>query len=473
MSPTPHRRRPRRARAYAAVVAPALAAAACLSLVSSAPTAEAAPEAQAAPEARAALAAGAAPTGLARATLRAGDGWAAEGAGTKGGSAADPAHLFTVTTRAQLAAALRAGPAGAPRVIQVKGVIDANTDDAGRPLRCDDYAAGTGYSTAAYLKAYDPATWGRSKRPSGAQEKARAAAQAEQAARVVLDVPSRTTIVGLPGTGATIRGGSLQVRGADDVIIRNLTFADTRDCFPQWDPTDGEDGNWNSAYDAVSLRGATHVWADHNTFTDSPGLDRANPRHYGREYQVHDGALDITNASDLVTVSYNRFSDHDKTMLIGSSDKDTKLRVTLHHNVFEGVTQRAPLVRVGRTHLYNNLFLTAPRNGYTHQYSVNTRAGAQVVAEANHWVLSKDRKVAQILSGDGTGAFAGSGNLVNGAETDLVGAHNAAHPKKRIKPTADWRPALTTGREPSAAGLPATLPRTAGAGLLTSAGTLP
>lgn len=84
----------------------------------------------------------------------------------------------------------------------------------------------------------------------------------------------------------------LQIQNVDNVIVRNLTFAAAEDCFPQADPTDGDDGNWNSNYDSVSLRGATHVWADHNTFTDAPHFDSANPKHFGREYQIHDGALD-------------------------------------------------------------------------------------------------------------------------------------------------------------------------------------
>ncbi|MEV8094772.1 pectinesterase family protein [Kitasatospora sp. NPDC085879] len=411
---------------------------------------------------------GSAAADLAHAVLPAKDGWAAEGAGTTGGRSADAAHTFTVSTRAELAKALTAGPAGAPRIIKVRGVIDANTDDAGKALGCEDYAAGTGYSAAAYAKAYDPAVRGRTRLPSGGQEDARRAAQAKQAARVVLTVPSHTTIVGVPGTGAGITGGNLTVRNAEDVIVRNLALTDVRDCFPQWDPTDGPTGNWNSAYDAVSLRGATHVWIDHNTFSDAPHLDSANPTRFGREYQVHDGALDITNASDLVTASYNRFTDHDKTMLIGSSDKDTKLRVTLHHNVFQGVVQRAPLARVGQIHLYDNYYDTAKLDGYTHGYSVNSRAGAQIVAQNNHWRLSSDRKASQLLSGDGTGAFAGSGNLVNGGVVDLVAAYNAANSRK-IRATVSWQPALAAGLEPAAA-LPEQLPRKAGAGVLTESG---
>ncbi|MFE9404957.1 polysaccharide lyase family 1 protein [Streptomyces sp. NPDC006530] len=415
------------------------------------------------------MSAGAAAVDLAHAVLPANDGWASSGTGTTGGRDADAAHTFTVSTRAELAKALGAGPAGAPRIIQIKGAIDANTDDSGKPLDCADYAAGTGYSLNAYLKAYDPATWGRSKLPSGAQESARAAAQARQAARVVLSVPSKTTIVGVPGTGAAIVGGSLQVSNADNVIIRNLSFSDTRDCYPQWDPTDGSTGNWNSQYDAVSVRRSTHVWADHNTFGDGPHYDSSNPTYFGREYQVHDGALDITNASDLVTVEYNRFTNHDKTMLIGSSDKDTKLRVTLHHNVFQGIVQRAPLARVGQIHLYDNYYDTATLNGYAHSYSINSRAHAQIVAQNNYWALSSNRKASQLLSGDGTGAVAGSGNLVNGTATDLVAAYNAEHSSKKIATTVNWAPKLNAGLGP-ASGLPAKLAKTAGAGVLNRVG---
>ncbi|MFG2485670.1 polysaccharide lyase family 1 protein [Streptomyces virginiae] len=448
----PSHRRPR-TRRTAVLVTASVAAAGALSVLPLTMTAHAAPD-------------------LAHAVLPARDGWAASGKGATGGSAAGASRVFTVSSRAELAKALNSGSRTEPRIIRVRGTIDANSDDTGRSLRCEDYAKGTGYSLASYLKAYDPAAWGRSEVPSGTQESARAAAQRKQAERIVFEVPPNTTVVGVPGTGAGLTGGSLRVKNADNVIIRNLTFADVHDCFPLWDPTDGADGNWNSAYDALSLRGATHVWADHNTFTDHPRFDQANPRHFGREYQVHDGALDITNASDLVTVSYNRFADHDKTMLIGSNDKDTKLRVTLHHNIFQGTVQRAPLARVGQVHLYNNLFDTTERNGYAFSYSISSRARAQVVAEYNHWTLPKDGKVSRLLTGDGTGALAGTGNLVNGRGADLVAAYNAENPGKRIRPTANWRPALSAGLETSAAGLPVSLGRAAGAGVLTASGGL-
>ncbi|MFJ9563372.1 polysaccharide lyase family 1 protein [Streptomyces fuscichromogenes] len=402
-------------------------------------------------------------------TLAAKDGWASSGSGTTGGTKADAAHTFTVATRAQLVKALGSASDTAPRIIKVKGTIDANTDDSGKKLACADYAAGTGYSLSAYLKAFDPSTYGRSKLPSGTQETARAAAQKKQAANVVFKVPANTTIVGVPGTKAGITGGMLQIQKVDNVIVRNLTFSDTEDCFPQWDPTDGDSGNWNSEYDSVTLRGATHVWADHNTFTDAGHFDSTNPKYYGREYQVHDGELDITKSSDLVTAEHNQFTSHDKTMLIGSSDSEPsgKLRVTLHHNLWKGIVQRAPLTRVGQVHLYNNVYDVTPLNGYALQYSINSRAKAQVVAQNNFWTVPGSIKTSKLLSGDGTGSVAGSGNLVNGTTTDLVAAYNAANSKK-IKTTVNWTPTLTAGLETNARNLPAELAKTAGAGVLTA-----
>ncbi|WP_329219219.1 polysaccharide lyase family 1 protein [Streptomyces sp. NBC_01485] len=400
-------------------------------------------------------------------TLAAKDGWASSGAGTTGGSKADAAHTFTVSTRAQLVKALGSASDKAPRIIRVKGTIDANTNDAGKKLTCADYAAGTGYSLASYLKAYDPATYGRSKLPSGSQEKARDAAQDKQAKNIVFKVPANTSVVGVPGTGAGISGGMLRIQGVDNVIVRNLDFSATEDCFPQWDPTDGDDGNWNSNYDSVTLRGATHVWADHNTFTDAAHFDTANPKYYGREYQIHDGALDITKSSDLVTVSRNQFTNHDKTMLIGGSDSEPagKLRVSIHHNIWKGIVQRAPLARVGQVHIYNNYYDVTTVNGYVTQYSINARAKAQVIAEDNYWKVPVGGKVAKLISSDGTGSVRSSGNLVNGKATDVVAAYNAAS-SKDLRTTVNWTPTLTAGLEPSAKNLPASLATTTGAGVL-------
>ncbi|MFD7657261.1 pectinesterase family protein [Actinosynnema sp. NPDC059797] len=372
---------------------------------------------------------------LGRQVLEPGDGWASSGTGTTGGSKATTEHV--VRTAAELRAALAAP---APRLIKVRGVIDLRQD-------CSSYATG-GYTLPAYLAAYDPAVWGRDSEPSGPLEDARAASAQRQLAAIGLPVGSDTTIVG-DGRGAGITGASLRVHNASNVIIRNLTFRDTRDCFPQWDPTDGAEGNWNSAYDAVSLQRATNVWVDHNTFTDQPHPDSAAPTYFGRPYQQHDGSLDMTSGTDLVTASYNLFEDHGKTMLIGSSNTSTtdpgKLRVTVHHNVFRNVEERLPRVRFGQVHVYNNLYEPGPT--FVYAWGVGVRSALHV--ENNYVKLGNGGSVEDLIHNWGGTAITETGTLVDGRPVDVLDAFNAANPTAALSGDAGWTPTLNRGLEPA------------------------
>ncbi|MCG5211797.1 pectate lyase family protein [Streptosporangium soli] len=387
---------------------------------------------------------------LARQTLPAGDGWASAGTGTTGGSAAPASNVHTVSTRAQLVAAFAAP---GPRIIQVRGTIDGNTDAAGAKLECADYAA-NGYTLAAYLAAYDPAVWGRDTEPSGPLEDARAASAARQTAQIKLKVPGGTTIVGI-GRNAVLKGLNLHVDKVDNVIIRNIRFEDSADCFPQWDPTDGDEGNWNSLYDNVSVTGSTHVWADHNTFTDGDNPDSAQPVHFGRPYQVHDGQLDITSGSDLVTASWNRFTGHDKTMLIGSTNNpatDTgKLNVTVHHNHFENALQRLPRVRFGKVHVYNNYYEVPDAASFV--YALGVGVGSQIFSESNFYRLSRAVDPAKLLYDWGGTAITTRNDVLRVGGTvkpiDLVAVYNAAEDPD-LSPDAGWTPALHTGIDPAA-----------------------
>jgi pectate lyase len=411
---------------------------------------------------------------LGRATLAPGDGWAAFGAGTTGGSAATPDQVYTVTTRAELVAALNNGvypppsstASNAPKIIYVSGTIDANVDDDNQPLSCTDYQR-NGFTVEGFLAAYDPATWGRVP-PSGEMEAARAASQAAQQARVRIRVGSNTTIVGL-GKQATLRGVWLDVRrhstaggNPTNVIIRNLTFEDTYDCFPQWSPTDGALGSWNAAYDSISLRDADHVWIDHNTFADVTTADATLPVYFGRLFQVHDGLLDITNASDLVTVSWNRFLNHDKVMLIGSSDNAPldvgKLRVTLHHNMWAGVGQRAPRVRYGQVHVYNNLYRIGLDDGY--QYSWGVGVQSAIHAEQNVFQADEGIGADQIIERLNGTALHEDGTLFGGPadrfQLDLLAAYNAANDPD-LTDAVGWTPTLFLEIDPARHVLPLVL----------------
>ena len=234
---------------------------------------------------------------------------------------------------------------------------------------------------------------------------------------------------------------------ASNIIVRNITFQDTFDCFPAWAPTDGALGSWNSQYDSISLRDTNNVWIDHNTFEDRTTADSTLPLHFGVLFQVHDGLVDITNASDLVTVSWNRFRNHDKMMLIGSSDTAAadrgKLRVTLHHNLFDGIGQRAPRVRFGQVHVYNNLYDLRSTPNYVYSWGVGIESA--MFAEENFFIAERAFTVDQIIERFNGTAASVSGTLVIGPRVrnpvDVVAAWNAVNDPD-LGFDAGWTPTL-------------------------------
>jgi pectate lyase len=404
---------------------------------------------------------------LGRETLAPNDGWAAFGAGTTGGALATPEQVYTVHTRAELIAALNDGvssstspsnPSNVPKIIYVDGTINFNVDDNNRPLTCPDYYR-DGYTLDAFLATYDPAVWGRVA-PTGPLEAARVASQQAQQARVRIRPGSNTTIVGI-GKTAILRGVWLDIRGTANVpnsrtniIVRNLTLEDSYDCFPQWAPTDGALGSWNSQYDLISLRDANNVWIDHNTFRDKFTADEDQPRLFGVLYQIHDGELDITNASDLVTVSWNRFLTHDKVSLIGSSDSATadrgKLRVTFHHNLYDGLGQRAPRVRFGQVHVYNNYYKIERLPSY--QYSWGVGIESAIYAENNFFKTDKTVTPARFISRLNGRAIFETGTQVNGTPiknlVDVVAAWNAVNDPDLVE-NVGWVPSLFLTIQPT------------------------
>ncbi len=397
-------------------------------------------------------------------SLPANDGWAASNGGTTGGSNATSANVYTVTTRAQLVQALGGAKStnSTPKIIYIKGSIFGNQDNAGKILTCSSYITG-GYSLAAYLKAYDPAVWGRTKAPSGPQENARAASENKQAAQVEITIPSNTTIVG-DANGANVIGANFIVKNANNVIIRNIDFQNASDCFPQWSPTDTATGNWNSAFDNISVIGSTHVWVDHNTFTDGSQPDSSEPTYFGRIYEQHDGECDITKGADLVTVSWNIFSYHDKTMLIGASDTSTvdtgKLRVTVHHNEFLNTLERDPRVRFGQVHVYDNYYNQT--TSFQFQYALGAGISSAIYAQNNNYQLPSGISAANIIKVyNGTMLYT-TGDLVNGKSVDVLAAYNAVHSPK-LSSNVGWTPQYHLTIDP-AASVPSLVQSNAGAG---------
>ncbi|MFV2100259.1 cellulose binding domain-containing protein [Micromonospora sp. LOL_024] len=182
----------------------------------------------------------------------------------------------------------------------------------------------------------------------------------------MLSVGSNKSILG-SGSSATISGCGFNINGSRNVIIRNINFR-----------------NWND--DAINVQeSATNVWVDHNSFTNG-----------------YDGAVDIKRGSDYITVSWNRVFNHGKSMLLGHSDNNSSqdrghLRVTYHHNWFDGSGSRHPRVRFGNpVHVFNNYY-------YNNDYGVASTMGAGVLVEGNYFDSVDDPTlVGYAASGPGT-----------------------------------------------------------------------
>lgn len=161
------------------------------------------------------------------------------------------------------------------------------------------------------------------------------------------------TIVGL-GTDARITGGGFGWNTKTNVIVQNITFEDASD-------------------DLLKINNKSkNFWIDHCTFSDGASTNAGS----------HDGMLDVTRGSEFITISYNRFFNHDKNILIGHSDSETgdaTMKVTLHHNWFDGTIQRNPRVRYATVHCFNNYHI-----GNT-TYGVASACNANVLVENSYF----------------------------------------------------------------------------------------
>lgn len=204
-----------------------------------------------------------------------------------------------------------------------------------------------------------------------------------------VDIASDKTIFG--ETGSLIEGTSLNIKSASNVILRNLKLAHVL----------------YEAGDAISLNKATNVWIDHLDLSGDLTADKDS----------YDGLLDMTHASDWVTVSNSFFHNHWKTSLIGHADSngaedEGTLHVTFANNYWYQVDSRVPSVRFGTVHMINNYFNDIKTTG------INARQKSQVLVQSSAFSASTD---AAIFS-DGSD-YAG---YVVVDDVDLGGSNNTA-----------------------------------------------
>ncbi|MEU1405942.1 polysaccharide lyase family 1 protein [Streptomyces sp. NPDC005728] len=202
-----------------------------------------------------------------------------------------------------------------------------------------------------------------------------------------VDVGSNTTVLGV-GSSSGFTGGGLRLKKVTNVVVRNLNISKA------------------VKTDAITVQGSTQVWIDHNSLSSD--------RDHGKDH--YDGLVDITHASDYVTVSWNTFKDHYKGSLVGHSDNNASedtghLRVTYHHNWFDNVNSRIPSLRFGTGHFYDNYVVGA-------ETAVHSRMGAQMLVENN---VFRDTQVAVTTSRDSdVDGYANlRGNDLGGAATEV------------------------------------------------------
>lgn len=170
---------------------------------------------------------------------------------------------------------------------------------------------------------------------------------------------SNKTIVGT-GRRPSIVGALTIGRGVTNVIIRDLHISN---------PTSRKKGA--EGFDGISINGGRRVWVDSCTISD-----------------CGDGAIDITEGADRITVSRCKFQysspnrPHRLVMLaLGPPKKKSKgrLHLTLYLNWFaENCDARMPSATKARVHSFNNFFDSKGNN-----YVSNARRDAEILSENN------------------------------------------------------------------------------------------
>lgn len=196
------------------------------------------------------------------------------------------------------------------------------------------------------------------------------------------------------------------------------------------------------------VHGTDQVWIDHNTFTDGRYPDSTRPAYFGKVFQQHDGLTDIVRGANHVTVSWNSFENHDKNMLIGNSDSTAaedagKLKVTLHHNRFDGILQRSPRVQFGQVDAYNNHYVVTEEQKSDY-YIFGIGISSQLHASHNAISLPAGASAGKALKKWNEAPLTAENNYVNGKRTDLIAVHNAEIPQETLQSGAGWTPTLRT-----------------------------
>ncbi|KAL0310736.1 UNVERIFIED_CONTAM: putative pectate lyase 16 [Sesamum angustifolium] len=186
----------------------------------------------------------------------------------------------------------------------------------------------------------------------------------------------------IDGRGARVEisnGPCITIEGVSHVIIHGISIHDCKPGKPGMvrSTPDHVGERLGSDGDAISVFAASNVWIDHCYLA-----------------RCTDGLVDVIHASNLVTVSNNYFTQHDKVMLLGHRDgytADRIMKVTVVFNHFgPGLVQRLPRVRYGYAHVANN------RYDQWIMYAIGGSADPTILSEGNYFVASNDPYAKQV-----------------------------------------------------------------------------
>ena len=188
------------------------------------------------------------------------------------------------------------------------------------------------------------------------------------------------TVEGI-GTDAVIDGWGFQVisgtaRPAKSVEFRNLTFKNTPEDAIGLEGTVSKSKNPQSK-EWLESSGSPikFCWVHNCTFEHGYCKNPAES-----DKAEGDGSLDFKRGYGF-TQDYNHYIENHKTNLIGSSSDSIQYDITYHHNFYDQVWSRQPLVRQANVHIYNSYF----RNGSGTSYIISPRANSYTFSEANFY----------------------------------------------------------------------------------------
>ncbi|MFF3420404.1 polysaccharide lyase family 1 protein [Streptomyces sp. NPDC002698] len=245
---------------------------------------------------------------------------------------------------------------------------------------------------------------------------------------------SNVTIVGV-GNGAVFDQLGIHIRESSNIIIQNVTVRNVK---KSGSPT-------SNGGDAIGMEtDVRNVWVDHTTLEASGG-----------ESEGFDGLFDMKDNTQYVTLSYSVLRNSGRGGLIGSSESDLSNGfVTFHHNYYENIDSRAPLLRGGTAHIYNNHYVSLNESG------INSRAGARAKVDNNYFEDSKD--VLGTFYTDAAGYWQVSGNVFDNVTWSSPGTdNNPAGPNPQSNTTVSIPYSYSLD---AASCVPDVVSRTAGAG---------